>query len=144
MADACFRELRPVCRQTIIVTKPQLESTMASLEMKGPFDFTREKIDLLVEKKPGNYALGKIDPQTGKMIVNTVGRADENLNAVLIGLLGKPQYKAFKFSHAPDAKSAYEKECRNWHDFGGATRLDCKTHPVQPEGCDWKCPRCGK
>jgi hypothetical protein len=120
------------------------ENIMPNLEMRGPFDFTREKIDLLVEKKPGNFALGRLDPATKKMVVNTVGRADTDLNAKLKELLSKPQYKAFKFSQAADSKAAYDKECNNWHDFGGKTRLDCKTHPVKPEGSDWKCPKCGE
>ena len=115
---------------------------MASLEMKGPFDFTREKIDLLVEKVPGNFALGKYDPATKKMVVHWVGRADEDLNATLKEFLKKPQNHAFKFSEATDAKAAYEKECRNWHDFGGKVKLDSKQHPAKPEGVDWKCPKC--
>jgi hypothetical protein len=117
---------------------------MANLEMKGPFEFTREKIDTLVEKKPGNFALGKLDPATKKMVVNFVGRADEDLNAKLKELLARPMYKAFKFSEAADSKSAWEKECNNWHDFGGKTRLDCKFHPKPPKDSDWKCPKCGE
>ena len=117
---------------------------MASLEMSGPFDFTREKIDLLVEPgKPGNYALGRYDEATRKIIVKFVGRADEDLNSALKGQLRLIQYKAFKYSFADDSKAAYEKECRNWHDFGGKVKLDCKFHPKAPEGSDWKCPRCG-
>jgi hypothetical protein len=117
---------------------------MASLEMSGPHDFTREKVDLLVEKKPGNYALGKLDPATKKMVVYCVGRADEDLNATLKDLLKNPKYHAFKYSAAPDSQSAYEKECRNWHDFGGKVKLDCKMHPKRPEGTELKCPKCGE
>jgi hypothetical protein len=115
---------------------------MASLEMSGPFDFTREKVDLLVEKKPGNYALGRLDPATKKMIVHSVGRADEDLNAKLKTFITNPKFHAFKFSQAADSKAAYEKECRNWHDFGGAVKLDEKKHPSKPENVDWKCPKC--
>jgi hypothetical protein len=117
---------------------------MASLEMMGPFDFTREKVDLLAEKKPGNFALGRLDPATKKMVVMFVGRAEVDLNATLKGFLTIPKYKAFKYSPAQDAKATYEKECRNWHDFGGAVKLDNKSHPSRPDGVDWKCPRCGE
>jgi hypothetical protein len=115
---------------------------MASLEMSGPFEFNREKVDLLVGKTPGNFALGRFDPATKKMIVHLVGRADEDLNATLKTFLTTPKYHAFKFSQAQDAKGAYEKECRNWHDFGGKVKLDCKEHPSRPGDVDWKCPKC--
>lgn len=120
------------------------EFIMPNLEMFGPHELTADKLDLLVEKKPGNYALGTIDKPTGKMVVRVVGRADVDLNAKLRECLGNPKYKAFKYSYASDSKAAYEKECRNWHDFGGVVKLDCKTHPVAPEGSELKCPRCGK
>jgi hypothetical protein len=116
---------------------------MASLGMMGPFEFTREKVDQLAENKPGNFALGKFDSETSKMVVMFVGRADVDLNAVVKAFLTNPRYKAFKCSQAEDAKAAYEKECRNWHDFGGAVKLDNKSHPSKPDGVDWKCPKCG-
>ena len=48
-------------------------------------------------------------------------------------------YTRFAYSYAPSAKAAFEKECRNYHDFGGDYgSLDNKQHPCRPEaspGC---------
>ena len=42
-----------------------------------------------------------------------------------------------------DAKEAFEKECRNYHDFGGDDGiLDNKVHPDRPERTDYDCPIC--
>ena len=38
-------------------------------------------------------------------------------------------YTRFAFSFAPSAKAAFEKECRNYDDFGGSRGLDNEAHP---------------
>ena len=49
----------------------------------------------------------------------------------------------FKFSYANNAKEAFEKECRNYHDFGGDDGiLDNKVHPDRPERTEYDCPIC--
>ena len=49
-------------------------------------------------------------------------------------------YTRFAFSYASSAESAFEKECRNFHDFGTAERLDSGGHPEARRGSDWACP----
>ncbi len=63
-----------------------------------------------------------------------------DVKARLRGWVGK--YKRFKFSYASSAKDAFEKECRNYHDFGEDKGLDNKVHPRRPDNAKWKCPVC--
>ena len=112
---------------------------MASLGMSGPYELTKEKIDSVVTRtSPGNYALGRKKNDT--FYVNYVGRSDDDVKSRLKDWVGK--YKHFKCSYATSAKSAFEKECRNYHDFGGKEKLDNDVHPQRPSGKDWKCPKC--
>ena len=117
---------------------------MPSLEMRGPYDFTSEKIDeVTTEESPGNYALGYVR-EDNVFIVEYVGRSDSNLNQELKTKLfeTKPKYKSFKYSYATSPKAAFEKECKNYHDFGESERLDNKIHPARPNDTNWKCPTC--
>jgi hypothetical protein len=112
-----------------------------SLFMAGPFDLSLEKInELITARSPGNYALGYIDGDS--FIVTYVGRSDFDLNERLKDWIG--QYPLFKWSYAISEKAAYEKECRNYHDFGGNEMLVNTIHPAIPEGTNLKCPVCGK
>jgi len=114
---------------------------MATLNMSGPFELTTTGIDGAIHpKKIGNYALGYIDGE-GVFIVKYVGRSDSDLRARLKTWVG--QYNKFKASYADSPKAAFEKECHNYHDFGGAKgHLDNKYHPDRPDGTDWECPVC--
>jgi len=106
---------------------------MASSEMYGPYELTNEKIDLVVTRKsPGKYALGR-----SPFSVLYVGRADDDLNARLKQWVNK--YTHFKFTYATSPKDAFEKECKNYHNF---KPTDNKVHPDRPDGTDWKCPVC--
>ena len=112
---------------------------MASLGMQGPYDLTNDEIDNQVTKtSAGNYALGRVS--NGTFYVNYVGRSDTDLNDRLKDWIGK--YKKFKFSYASSPKAAFEKECINYHDFGGKEKLDNEAHPDRPDNSNWKCPRC--
>ena len=52
-------------------------------------------------------------------------------------------YKYILFSYAENSKEAFEKECKNYHDFGGDIgSLDNDIHPDRPEGKDYECPIC--
>lgn len=42
---------------------------------------------------------------------------------------GASSYTRFAFSYATSAEDAFEKECRNYDDFGGKTGLDNRTPP---------------
>ncbi|GAI79270.1 unnamed protein product, partial [marine sediment metagenome] len=90
---------------------------------------------------PGNYALGYINDK-GTFIVLYVGRSDDDLNNRLHDWTGSTKYKSFKASVAPSLKSAFEKECQNYHDFGGSEKLENDYHPDRPEGKTWSCPVC--
>lgn len=113
---------------------------MATLNMNGPYELTSAKISAVVTKtSAGNYALGYV--RDDKFIVHYVGRSDTDVAARLKQHVGK-QYTRFKYSYATSAKAAFEKECRNYHDFGGKEKLDNTIHPDRPAGSGWKCPRC--
>lgn len=113
---------------------------MPTLEMSGPYPLTDSEIDARVTNtSPGNYALGYTNSD-GTFIVKYVGRSDGNLNARLHDWAGK--YDKFKYSYATSPKAAFEKECQNYHDFGGKEKLDNKVHPDRPNGSGWKCPHC--
>ncbi|WP_445370970.1 hypothetical protein ACH518_17220 [Methylomonas sp. HW2-6] len=115
---------------------------MASLDMYGAYDLSLAKIDELVTKiSEGNYALGVINQNTHKFVVKYVGRAEEDLNVRLKQHVGK--YPKFKFSYAVSPQAAFEKVCRNFHDFGGTQKLRNTVHPKPPAHADWKCPCCG-
>ena len=114
---------------------------MASLNMEGPYAFTSAEIDKVVTRKsPGNYALG-YTKDDGTFVVQYVGRSDVDVNQELKARLNS-KYKKFKYSYATSPKTAFEKECQNYHDFGGSDSLDKKNHPPRPSGSNWKCPVC--
>jgi hypothetical protein len=114
---------------------------VARLGMQGPHDFGADKIDEVVTRtSAGNYALGDLENST--FIVRYVGRSDSDVNKELKSKLDS-KYSKFKFSYATSPKAAFEKECQNYHDFGGSENLDNKVHPAKPAGMNWKCPVCG-
>lgn len=123
---------------------------MATLNMGVSYDLTYDEIDRLVaEGRKGNYAFGYLD-ERGVFIVRYVGRSDtdlrERIKHGITDMESDPtcRYERFKFSYAETVKEAYEKECQNYHDFGGAEGLLVnKNHPDKPEGCSSGCPICG-
>lgn len=113
---------------------------MATLGMEGPYVFTSSEVDNVVTKiSPGNYALG-YTKDDGTFIVQYVGRSDSDVNRELKARL-TTKYSKFKYSYATSPKAAFEKECHNYHDFGGSA-LDNQIHPSRPGGTNWKCPVC--
>ncbi|MEW8308669.1 MAG: hypothetical protein G8D88_16225 [gamma proteobacterium symbiont of Ctena orbiculata] len=116
---------------------------MASLDMKGPFQLTDSEVDRQVTRRsPGNYGLGYVN-DSDTFIVQYVGRSDDDVNSRLHDWTGT-KYQKFKYSYASSAKEAFEKECRNYHDFGGSKSLDNDMHPDRPNGTTWRCPVCGQ
>ena len=115
---------------------------MAQLNMNGPFDLNQDTIDRIIPNGiPGNYAYGYMENNT--FIVQYVGRSDTNLRERIGHGIGK--YSLFKASIASSAQEAYNKECINWHDFGGEDGLlDNKIHPAKPERGLGVCPVCAK
>ncbi len=117
---------------------------MASLDMVGPYPLTVNTIDRIVTRmSPGNYALGY--ERDARFIVRYVGRSDSDVNSRLDDWVGvHERYVEFKFSYASSAKVAFERECRNYHDFTEKGKLDNDCHPDAPEGASWRCPVCGQ
>jgi len=115
---------------------------MVSLNMKGPYELSDKEIERNVTRiSPGNYALGHVSNST--FYVSYVGRSDDDVKGRLkkwVGVKGK--YTHFKYSYATSPKAAFEKECKNYHDFGGSNELDNDKHPQRPAGTGWKCPFC--
>jgi hypothetical protein len=48
-------------------------------------------------------------------------------------------YTRFAYSYAPSAEAAFEKECRNYEDFGGSGALDNEAHPVRTSRSSGEC-----
>lgn len=114
---------------------------MASLNMNGPFELKDEVIDAKVDKnwKNGNYAYGRKDSY-GTFVLDYVGRSDTNLCNEIKSRKTNPKFKNcthFKFSYASSEKEAFEKECKNYHEF--KPRLN-DMHPDKPDGKEYKCP----
>ncbi|MBR4127715.1 MAG: hypothetical protein IKR09_09095 [Alphaproteobacteria bacterium] len=117
---------------------------MAKLDMNGPFAFDQETINQKVTKtSAGNYALGRLD-EKGTFFVSYVGRSDTDVAERLSSHLNEKGYSFFKFSYASSTKDAFEKECRNYHDFGENKSLKNDYHPDKPNGTNYKCPVCNK
>lgn len=70
-----------------------------------------------------------------------VGRSDSDLNERLKQHLGEG-FREFKFSIANSVKEAFEKKCKNYHDFGENKKLKNDIHPRRPDGCSFACPYC--
>ena len=124
--------------------------------MDGPFALERKVIEQTVGNMPGNFALGTMSGKK-RFAVRLVGRSDGNLQQTLLKELkrgtgqpgffarvfgGKKRINAFKFSQARDAEAAYAKECRNFHNFGGSSKLANKEHPKPPPGVNAVCEYC--
>ena len=60
-----------------------------------------------------------------------------------VGIGVDSSYTRFAFSYARSAEAAFEKECRNYHDFGGSDGLDNEAHPVSTPGDSGECPEHG-
>ena len=116
-----------------------------NLNMNGPFELSIKVVDENVKKdKIGNYALGY--EKNNVFYVCYVGRSDNDLNKRIKDHIGEnSKYKCFKYSYADNVKDAYEKECKNWHEFGGENgSLINEIHPDKPNDKDCNCPICGE
>lgn len=103
-----------------------------NLNMNGPFDFNLNEISIQITKNSaGNYALG-YQNQEGYFVVKYVGRSDSDVANRLKQHIGE-DYSHFKYSYASSPKAAFEKECENYHDFGGDENLVNEIHPRRPD-----------
>ena len=72
-----------------------------------------------------------------------VGRSDSDLKNEIKQQMRNDCAKGcthFMFSIAKSKKEAFEKECRNYHDFGECDCLNNDIHPAKPAGTEYKCP----
>ena len=114
---------------------------MATLNMGRSYELTYDNINDNIEiGRIGNYAFGYLN-DVGRFVVRYVGRSDTDLNdRIKHGIRDMKadptlRYERFKFSYADSALEAYEKECRNYHDFGGDEGLlKNDDHPAKPHG----------
>ena len=121
---------------------------MASTGLNGSYSLDNDTIDSNVNKKSaGVYVLGytktekKNEKEKKWFIVNYVGRADKDINDRLKKWVDK-KYKRFKFGYFDTPKTAFEKECNIYHDFGEKESLDNDIHPDRSENKNWQCPQC--
>ena len=122
---------------------------MATLSMGRSYELTYDEINRNIgDNRIGNYAFGYIN-ERGFFVVRYVGRSDSDLKTRIkhgiTDMENAPtcRYERFKFSYAETAKEAYEKECRNYHDFGGSQKLLNIDHPAKPANSNETCPVCG-
>ena len=110
-----------------------------SIGMKSSYALSAKSIDYEITKtSAGNFALG-YETKSGLFVVQYFGRSDTDLNLEMKEWVGK--YDRFKFFYAASPKSAFVKECKNYHSFD-KKKIDNKTHPVKPENSEFVCPYC--
>ncbi|OAV65329.1 hypothetical protein Barb4_03454 [Bacteroidales bacterium Barb4] len=112
---------------------------MPNLDMDGPYKMNSAMIDAVITgASAGNYALGY--KCNGDNVIRYVGRSDTDVNMRLKDHLSE-EYEIFFYSYATSPKTAFEKECKNFHDFGGETQLNNIIHPDKPSNSKhWRCP----
>lgn len=119
--------------------------------MGQSYELSEEIINQIIEpNRIGNYAYGYLN-DNGSFIVKYVGRSDSDLKSrIKHGLQDRlndescKKYERFKFSYASSVKEAYDKECRNFHDFGGDRGLlNNINHPDKPNNVNCVCLVCG-
>ncbi|PHM51250.1 hypothetical protein [Xenorhabdus sp. KK7.4] len=114
---------------------------MSHLDMIGPYPFTAQQVDNTISKlSAGNYAIGY--KKHGAFIPTYIGRSDSDLKKRLKSHIENYtiQDAFFMYSYASSPKAAFEKECKNYHDF--ENQLLNKIHPDQPSNNSkkWHCP----
>ncbi|WP_028863974.1 hypothetical protein [Psychromonas aquimarina] len=113
---------------------------MATLDMKGPFALNDATIDkIILKESAGNYALGQTNDKD-VFIVSYVGRSDSDVKQRLKHWAKNSKRPMFKYSYATSPKTAFEKECKNYHDFDEPADNDI--HPDKPDNSSWSCPVC--
>jgi hypothetical protein len=109
--------------------------------MRGPYDLNPTKIDEVVKARvPGVFATG-YTKETGAFVVRYIGRSDSDVRSELRAQ-ESDQTARFKWVESASAHSAYEAQCRLYHDFGGSDALENEDHPNRPAGTSWRCPVC--
>jgi biotin carboxylase len=114
---------------------------MITLSMEGPYNLNKATVEKIIENdKIGNYALGRKNDKGG-ITVEYVGRSDSCIKKRLLKWVTESDSPSFKYSYAESIKEAFEKECKNYHNFNPT---DNNIHPDKPDGKNYKCPVCGE
>ena len=115
---------------------------VSSINGHKPYDLTPRTVSEVVTRvSAGNYLLGRVGDHG--FLVQYVGRSDRDLAKELRSWArDRSHHKAFTFGYASDPKAAFERECEDFHDYGGTETLDNAEHPKRPANADWLCPRC--
>ncbi|KAB7887768.1 hypothetical protein [Poseidonibacter ostreae] len=110
-----------------------------SIGMKSSYVLTQKSVDYEITKiSAGNFALG-YETKSGLFVVEYFGRSDTDLNHEIKKYIDR--YERFKFFYASSPKSAFVKECKNYHAFD-KNKIVNKSHPEKPENTDYECPYC--
>ena len=108
--------------------------------MKGTHRLNRRNVNRVTgEVSTGQYRLTR--SRTGP--TEYVGRSDTDLSRRLNEHLDEG-YTHFRYSPAGSVKSAYEKECRQYHYRLDNGNIDNVRHPARPRGTNYRCPVCGR
>jgi hypothetical protein len=111
---------------------------MAAFTLRGPYRLMSDVIRTFVPQGvPGVFVLGPISPGRANP-VDAVGRADHDLAAALIDLVGSNS--GFMFTAASSVAEAFGMECALFHENLLAGR---RPHPVAPSNTFLPCPLCG-
>jgi len=112
---------------------------MVAFTLRGPYRLMSEVIRTFVPPRiPGVFVLGPITPG-GINLIDAVGRADHDLAAALIGLVGSNS--GFMFATASSVAEAFGMECTLFHENFLTGR---RPHPVAPLNASLPCPVCGR
>ena len=134
LADA-EQQARALIRRNARGVRPGI---IPSAGLSASHTLDPETIAAVVSRKsPGVFALGR--SEAGTFYIRYVGRSDDDVAAVLKEHVG--DYQHFKFAYFGSSRTAFEKECQLYHDFG-ETKLNNRFHPLRPSAGSWHCPRC--
>lgn len=97
-----------------------------------------DNVKRFVPKTPGCYVLDR--SRGGNFEVYYTGRADYDLEQRLNSWVGS-SYLHFRFLQLPNRQSAFEMECKVYHNLNP---VDNKMHPDAPDNTSYTCPFCPK
>lgn len=104
--------------------------------MNGPYILDKQTIDKVITvTSAGTYILSKNGENA-----HYVGRSDSDINGRLKWWVDNSRkYSHFWFEYASSPKSAFEVECKWWHEYKPS---DNQMHPDRPTNTNWQCPVC--
>src|SRR3954471_18241275 len=99
----------------------------------GPYPLRQDTVkQLVIFSSPATYVLGNSD--AGVFHARCVGRSDIDVAARIRGFVGF--YTEFKFAYCGNALTAFEGECRLYHELGSS--LESAMHPARQARSLWR------